>query len=324
MKKLNILVTGGAGYIGSHICHDLIELGHNVIILDNLSTGLEENLHPDSVFIQGDVRSKFDLSKAFDKKVDVVFHFAAWKAAGESMFEPFKYFENNIFGTMNLLEEMILNNCKNFVFSSSAAVYGSPEYLPIDEKHPKKPLNYYGYTKLAIEDNLEWMSSLKGINYAALRYFNATGYDVKGRVTGKEKNPANLSPIVMEVAVGVREGMQVFGDDYDTKDGTCFRDYIHVNDLASAHILAMNYLLEKKSNLGVNLGTGTGWTVLDVIKEVEKVTGRNVKFDVVGRREGDPAGLIASANLAYEKLGWSAKHSDLNTIFSSMKGVYLP
>lgn len=318
----NILVTGGAGYIGSHIVHDLIDAGFNVTVFDNFSTGLEENIHPASRVVKGDVRNTSDIEKVFSDNIDVVFHFAALKAAGESMDEPAKYAENNICGTLNLLSRMLVHKIKYFVFSSSAAVYGEPEYLPIDENHPKNPTNYYGYTKLSIEQNLEWFSRLKGIKYAALRYFNATGYDVNGRIKGKEKNVANLSPIVMETAAGIRKQMEVYGNDYDTSDGTCIRDYIHVNDLASAHILAMNYLIEKDENLVVNLGTGYGSSVLEVIQAAEKVTNKKINYTIAARRKGDPKELVAGCKLANKLLGWEAKHSDLETIFSSMKGVY--
>ncbi len=319
----HILVTGGAGYIGSHLVHDLVEQGHSVVVLDNLSLGRKENVPAQAELIVGDVHNPQDLQKAFAQNIDVVFHFAAWKAAGESMINPSKYGQNNICGSLQLIDACVKHGVRYFVFSSSAAVYGDPQYLPVDEKHPTRPVNYYGYTKLAIEENLQWYSKLKGLNYAALRYFNATGYDVKGRVKGKEKNPANLSPVVMETLAGLREKMQVFGNDYPTPDGTGIRDYIHVNDLASAHILAMNYLFNQGKNLVVNLGTGKGHSVLEVIKAAEKVTGRKVPYEIVERRPGDPPELVASCDLAYQLLGWKAQYSDLETIFKSMMPVYL-
>ncbi|HGY57222.1 MAG TPA: UDP-glucose 4-epimerase GalE [Caldithrix abyssi] len=318
---MKILVTGGAGYIGSHVVHELNDQGHEVIILDNFSLGRQENVDKRSVVIEGDVRNRSDLDKGL-QGVDVVFHFAAWKAAGESMIHPQKFAENNIAGTINLLNAMLDHNVDKFVFSSSAAVYGNPEYLPIDEQHPKNPTNYYGYTKLAIEENLAWYSRLKGLHYAALRYFNATGYDVKGRIRGKEKNAANLSPVVMEAAAGLRNELQVYGDDYNTPDGTCIRDYIHVNDLADAHLKAMDYIVKENNNLIVNLGTGSGHSVLDVIHAAEAEVGKKIPYKIVGRRAGDPENLIASSELAYKLLGWKAKYSDLHTIFSSMKPVY--
>lgn len=323
MAGYSILVTGGAGYIGSHVVHLLCDKGHRVIILDNFSLGCKENVDPRAEVIKGDILNTSDLEKALNTGVDVVFHFAAWKAAGESMTDPGKYAVNNISGTINLLNAMLENNVHNIVFSSSAAVYGNPEYLPVDEKHPQNPANYYGYTKLAIEQNLYWYSKIKNMRYTALRYFNATGYDIDGRIRGKEKNPANLTPIVMEVVAGLRDKMQVFGDDFDTRDGTCIRDYIHVNDLATAHLKAMEYLFNEKKNLVVNLGTGTGQTVLEMIHTAQEVTNREIKYEIVGRRAGDPQELIASSDLAKEILGWQAEYSDLKTIFESMMRVYL-
>lgn len=322
-KKIEILVTGGAGYIGSHCVRDLCNAGHKVTVLDNFSLGLRANIDTRVVeVIEGDIRNNEDLDRALPGK-KTVFHFAAWKAAGESMTNPGKYAENNICGTLKLLEAMSRNGVENIVFSSSAAVYGDPQYLPIDEQHPTNPVNYYGYSKLAIEQNLKWYSQLKGIHFAALRYFNATGYDVDGHIKGKEKNPANLSPIVMEVAAGIRQKLDVYGNDYKTEDGTCIRDYIHVNDLASAHLLAMEYIIEKNEDLIVNLGTGFGHSVLEVIEAAKKACGREIPFQFTGRREGDPEELVASSELAPQLLGWQAKNSDLITIFNSMASVYL-
>jgi UDP-glucose 4-epimerase len=320
--KLNILVTGGAGYIGSHIVQLLCEQDQKVIVYDNLSLGRRENIHPKAELVVGDIQDKGKLSKVLSGEIDIVFHFAAWKAAGESMTDPGKYATNNIAGTINLLNCMLENKVQFFIFSSSAAVYGDPQYLPIDEKHPKQPTNYYGYSKLAIEENLAWYSRLKNIRYAALRYFNATGYDVKGIIRGQENNPANLCPVVMEAACGMRSSMQVFGNDYDTPDGTGVRDYIHVSDLADAHLLAMEYLMRERRNLVVNLGTGEGQSVLDMIGMAEKITGKKVNYKIVGRREGDPPKLWASSELAAKKLGWKAKYSDLETIFKTMYPVY--
>jgi len=318
---MKILVTGGAGYIGSHVVHELNDRNHEIVILDNFSSGRHENVDKRAMVVEGDVRRREDLDKVLPG-IDVVFHFAAWKAAGESMIKPQKFAENNIVGSIQLLNAMLEHKVDKFVFSSSAAVYGNPEYLPIDEQHPKNPTNYYGYTKLAIEENLAWYSRLKGLHYAALRYFNATGYDIKERIRGQERNAANLSPIVMETASGARKELQVYGDDYDTPDGTCIRDYIHVNDLADAHLKAMDYIIRENKNLVVNLGTGSGHSVLDVIHAAEKVVGKSIPYKIVGRRSGDPAKLIASSDLAYKLLAWKAQYSDLQTIFSSMRPVY--
>ncbi len=323
MMKGKILVTGGAGYIGSHVVYSLCDIGYDVVIFDNMSLGRQENIDQRAQFIEGDILSLEDLNKAFDRNIQVVFHFAAWKAAGESMSVPEKYAHNNISGTISLLDRMVAYDVRNIVFSSSAAVYGNPLFLPVDEKHPTNPANYYGYTKLAIEQNLEWFDRLKGIRYAALRYFNATGYDVNGRIRGKEKNPANLCPVLMEVAAGIRNGMQVFGNDYDTADGTCIRDYIHVSDLADAHLKAMDYLITQNKSLVTNLGTGTGYSVLEMIQNASKVTGCNIPYEIVGRRGGDTPELVASSEQAFKLLNWQARYSDLRTIFETMAGVYL-
>lgn len=322
-NKPNILVTGGAGYIGSHVVKLLSDEGYPVHIIDNMSTGREENIDPRATFQKGDILNPSDLKEAFNRPVEVVFHFAALKAAGESMTDPHKFAVSNIWGSIQLLGAMLEHDVKNIVFSSSAAVYGNPEYLPIDEKHPLNPTNYYGYTKLAIEENLKWYSDLKGIKYAALRYYNATGYNIEGKILGQEYSPTNLSPVVMEVAAGTREQVDVFGTDYDTSDGTGVRDYIHVDDLASAHLKGMLYLLEKKESLLVNLGTGRGNSVLEIIEAAQKASGREIKKRLVGRRAGDPSEIYADPSLAKRVLDWEAKHSDLETIFKSMCPVYL-
>lgn len=321
-ESKHILVVGGAGYIGSHIVHDLCDAGHQVTIFDSLSTGLMENLDARAEFFHGDILLLSDLQKAFSKPVDVVFHFAALKAAGESMILPEKYSTNNITGTINLLNVMQEHAVKYFVFSSSAAVYGDPQYLPIDEKHPLQPINYYGYTKMVIEQVLHWYDQLKGLRYAALRYFNATGYDIKGRIRGKEKNPGNLSPIIMEVAAGTRPILRIFGDDYKTPDGTCIRDYIHVSDLADAHSLAMNYLLEKEKSLVVNLGTGHGYSVLEMLETARNISGLPIPHEIGPRRPGDPPELYANCQLANNLLQWKAKYSSVEQIIESMCRVY--
>lgn len=320
---MKIFVTGGAGYIGSHVVYELCDAGYEVTIYDDMSLGREENIDKRAEFVLGSTLDKQQLSKVLNNKnFDAVIHLAAWKAAGESMVKPEKYAENNIFGSMNLLNAVTDAGIKSFVFSSTAAVYGFPCYLPMDEKHPVNPSNYYGYTKVFVEDNLKWYSQLKGLNYVALRYFNAAGYDVKGRITGKENNPNNLLPIIMETASGMRDKVQVYGNDYDTIDGTGVRDYIHVNDLAVAHVLALKYLMENKKNLIVNLSTERGYSVLEAINKAIEITGKEIPYQIVSRRDGDPDKVVASFAKANKILNWEAKYSDLETILSSMWRVY--
>ena len=313
---MNILVIGGAGYIGSHITYELCDQGYNVTVLDNLSTGFIENIDSRSSFIES---SYADSSiRKILKETDCVIYLAALKAAGESMLNPIKYSQKNIINSIQLINDCIDNNVKNFIFSSSAAVYGFPSYLPVDEEHPLNPINYYGFTKLIIEEQLLWYNQLKGLNVACLRYFNAAGYDVKGRIRNKEKDPQNLLPIVMEVAAGLREKINIFGNDYDTHDGTCLRDYIHVNDLALGHIKAIE-MLPNNGKIITNLATGNSYSVLDVINKSSKITNKEIKYSIVDRRDGDPDKLFASSN---DVLNYSNKYSDLETIIRSMWEIY--
>ncbi|MBN1281746.1 MAG: UDP-glucose 4-epimerase GalE [Alphaproteobacteria bacterium] len=319
---MKVLVIGGAGYIGSHVTRELLDNGHDVTVFDNLSTGTKENLFSESNFIQGDILNYSDLIDAMKNGFDAVLHFAAFKAAGESMIKPEKYSTNNISGTINILNAMSESGIKNIIFSSSAAVYGEPEYVPIDEKHPKNPENYYGFTKLEIERISGWYEKLKGFRFAALRYFNAAGYDTRGRIGGLEKGTANLLPLVMEVAAGTRPEITVFGDDYPTPDGTCIRDYIHVSDLANGHLLALNYIIKNDKSLTLNLGTGNGTSVKEIIDTAKRITGKEIKTVIGPRRDGDPAKLTASANMAYEILGWIPKYSDIDTLIESTWAMY--
>ena len=321
---MNILVTGGAGYIGSHVVLDLLDSGHEVTVLDDLSLGFEKNVDVRAKFIRGSTLSEQDLKTAFSTGPDAVIHLAAWKAAGESMVHPGKYSINNIIGTLKLLMAMVDSGVQKMIFSSSAAIYGYPEYLPVDEKHRTDPINYYGYTKLAIEDNLRWYSRLKGISFVSLRYFNAAGYDSKNRVTEPEQNPQNLLPIVMEVATGKRDKLEIYGDDYNTADGTCIRDYIHVSDLASAHTKAIHFLQREGKDLLVNLGTGCGHSVLDVVREAKQITKHPIPSEFVERRPGDPEELIASFEMATDVLKWTPLHSDLNHILHTMWEILHP
>ena len=319
---MNVLVIGGAGYIGSHTVLELCENGHSVAVFDNLSTGHLINIDSRAEFIQGDILNNDDLKDVFNGKFDAVFHFAALKAAGESMLEPGKYATSNITGTINILNQMVENNVTIFIFSSTAAVYGMPEYSPVDENHPVNPINFYGHTKLAIENLLHWYSKLKGIRFGALRYFNAAGYDINGRIKGLEKNPANLLPIVLETAIGKRDSMDIYGDDYNTPDGTGIRDYIHVNDLATAHLRTLNYIVKTKENLTLNLATGKGYSVLEVIEKMQEIIGKNINYKIIDRRPGDPAELIAVSKLANEYLNWECNYSDIKTILQSMWDIY--
>jgi len=319
---MKLLIIGGAGYIGAHVVHDLVEDGHHVIVYDNLSSGFKENLPSNCTFILGDILEKENLISAINQKIDVVFHFAAKKAAGESMVDARSFSQTNITGTINILDAMVECNVKNIIFSSTAAVYGEPEYLPIDESHPTNPTNFYGFTKLTIEKLIEWYSHIHHINFSSLRYFNAVGYDLKKRILIAEKEPQNLFPIIMEVSLGDKETMDVFGNDYDTPDGTCIRDYIHVNDLSRAHIKALTYLVEKKENLCVNIGTGKGYSVFEAIKSAESITGKKFIFNITGMRYGDPESLFAKSNLVNNLLEWSPQYSSLESIIQSMWTLY--
>lgn len=319
---MKILVIGGAGYIGSHAVKKLMKDGNEVAVFDNFSSGLRQNLFPKNEFIYGNILIPGDLDKAFAEHFDACIHLAAFKAAGESMLSPEKYSVNNISGTVNIVNAAAAHGCKLIVFSSTAAVYGEPQYLPIDEFHPKKPENFYGWTKLAIEELLAWYEKLRGIRFAALRYFNAAGYDVTGELFGLEQNPANLIPVIMEAASGMRERVKIFGNDYDTRDGTCIRDYIHVDDLATAHAKALSYIAERNESLTVNLGSETGTSVLEIVEASRRITGKSIPSDFAPRRAGDPASLVASAKFANETLGWKAEHSDIDTIIESTWRAY--
>ena len=307
---------GGAGYIGAHVVNELLKKKYKVLVYDNMSTGQKENLFDEAEFVNADILDVNALGKAM-VGVDAVIFFAGKKAVGESMVNPELYAKNNLVGAVNVLNAMCDKNVKNIIFSSSAAVYGIPQYVPVDENHPLNPINFYGFTKLETERLLEWYDKLKGIKYAALRYFNAAGYDPEGRVKGREQNPQNLLPIIAEVADGKRKCLQVFGTDYDTPDGTCLRDYIHVNDLASAHVLALEALLDGRDSMILNLGTGRGVSVKEMVASAEKYLGRKLPVEYSKRRPGDPAVLYAKADKAKEVLGWEPKFVNVDEIVSS-------
>lgn len=317
-KNKRILVAGGAGYIGSHVQKQLLEEGFQVVVFDNLSSGDRVNLLKGAEFIEGNILDKQALDNAMSQNIDAVVHLAAKKAVGESMEHPEIYAENNITGALNILNAMVNNGVKHIVFSSSAAVYGMPEYIPLNEKHQIKPINYYGYTKICIEQNMDWYAKLGKLNYAALRYFNAVGYAADKSITGRERNPQNLLPIIMEVATGKREKLSIFGNDYDTPDGTCVRDYIHVSDLATAHTLALRYLMTDNQSFAVNLGTGKGTSVKEIVTAAEKVIGKKLNYDYAPRRAGDPATLTADAALAQKILGWKPRYTDIEEIIRTV------
>lgn len=320
--NMKVLVIGGAGYIGSHVVKAMLDAGYKVTVFDNLSSGLLCNLFPQAEFIAGDTRHASDVDAAFAKRFDAAVYLAASKSVGESMEKPEKYSCNNISASMNILNSAVEYQCLRFIFSSSAAVYGSPEYLPIDEAHPKNPENYYGFTKLKIEEFLEWYDKLKDMRFASLRYFNAAGYDTGGRISGLEKNPQNLLPVIMETACGMRKELQIFGSDYPTRDGTCIRDYVHVTDLAKAHVDALNYINTENKSLTVNLGTEKGITVKEMLEAARRITGKEIPACFTGRRAGDPASLYASSDLARKTIGWNPVNSGIDTLISSTWRVY--
>lgn len=321
MADKKILVIGGAGYIGSHVVKALLHENFAVTVYDNLSTGQVCNLFEKAEFVKGDILDSQHLEKTMAQGFDAVIHLAAKKAVGESMENPQLYSQNNISGSINIFNAMLNTGIKNIVFSSTSAVYGMPKYLPLDENHPLNPMSFYGYTKMAIEQVMNWYSKIKNFNYIALRYFNAVGYAADGSIRGKEKNPQNLLPLIMETITGQREILHVFGNDYDTPDGTCVRDYIHVEDLADAHVLAIKKLLSNGDSQIINLGTEKGTSVLEIIKSVERVSGKKVNYDFAPRRAGDPANVIATSAKAAEVLGWHAKYTDIDEIVKTVWNI---
>ena len=310
---MNVLIVGGAGYIGAHVVKACLSAGMTVSVFDNLSTGKKVNLFPQVRFIPGDILDTKALDAAMQGQQAVV-HLAAKKAVGESMENPEKYAVNNITGTLNVLNAMGKAGVRHIVFSSSAAVYGIPHIPEIDETVPTNPINFYGFTKREIERFLVWYERLRGITFVALHYFNAVGYDAEGDIRGLDSHPQNLLPIVMEVANGTRQELSIFGHDYPTPDGTCIRDYVHATDLAIAHVQALTYLASGKASQILNLGTGKGHSVLDIVRRTETLTKQPIRYVFAPRRHGDPAELRASAAKAKEVLGWQAIHSDLDTI----------
>lgn len=313
-----ILVLGGAGYIGSHTVCQLIDEGYDVIIADNLETGHMSAVHQRAKLYLGDIRDSSFLDQLFKtEKIDAVVHFAAYSLVGESMTNPLKYYDNNVCGTRVLLSSMVANGVDKIVFSSSAATYGEPKSIPILESDPTEPTNAYGATKLAMEQMFKWTSLAHGIRYTSLRYFNACGAHPSGKI-GEDHNPeTHLIPIVLQAANGTRPEIRVFGTDYDTKDGTCVRDYIHVCDLAQAHVKAVRYLLNGGQSDIFNLGNGVGFTVGEVIKVAEEIVGHEIPTVLSERRAGDPAVLVASSAKARDILGWEPHYADIYTILET-------
>lgn len=315
---MTIAVLGGAGYIGSHTVAQLVKAGQDVVVLDNLITGHKRAVDPKARFYQGDIRDYHFLSQVFSKeKIDGVIHFAAFSIVPESMKDPLKYFDNNTSGMITLLEAMKQFGIKKIVFSSTAATYGEPKQVPIHEDDPQVPTNPYGESKLAMEKIIKWADVAYGIKFVALRYFNVAGAMPDGSI-GEDHHPeTHLIPIILQAAAGTRDGLQIFGDDYPTKDGTNVRDYVHVVDLADAHILAMKYLSEGNDSNAFNLGSATGFSNLEILNAARKVTGQPIPAKIGPRRPGDPSTLIAASDKARTILGWKPKFDDVEQVIAT-------
>lgn len=309
-----VLVVGGAGYIGSHMVKRLGQLGCAVTTLDNLSSGYRDAVLCGE-FVQGDLADRALLKNLFlPGRFDAVMHFASFIQVGESMQQPAKYYENNVTNTLHLLDAMCAAGVNRFIFSSTAATFGEPEYTPIDERHPQQPINPYGRSKLMIEQVLEDYDRAYGLKSVCLRYFNAAGADPDGELGERHEPETHLIPLVLQAASGRRSHMSVFGRDYDTPDGTCIRDYIHINDLCEAHWLALQSLMQGVGSQRYNLGNGQGFSVQAVIEAAQRVTGQTIAVHYAARREGDPARLVADATLARQQLGWTPQFDDLDTM----------
>ena len=315
---MKCLVLGGAGYIGSHTVKELVDRGHDPIVVDNLVTGHRAAVDETVPFHLGDIGDRAFIDRVFVlEKPDAVVHFASFSQVGESTKDPMKYYRNNLCGTEVLLESMVKHGVKNIVFSSTAATYGEPEKIPIEEADKTHPTNPYGETKLAMEKMIDWCAKAHGIRYVALRYFNACGADKDGKIGEAHSPESHLIPLVLQAARGTRESISVFGSDYDTHDGTCIRDYVHVSDLATAHILALEYLQNGGHSNVFNLGSECGFSVLEIIEAARRITRREIKVDFAPRRDGDPARLLASCEKAKKVLNFSPSHSSLDEIISS-------
>lgn len=316
MRAENILIVGGAGYIGSYVNKELNRAGYKTIVVDNLSRGDERTVVA-GTFIEGDLADKEFLNRLFTEHTfDAVIHLAAFLDVGESVREPAKYYQNNVANTLNLLNAMVAHQVKNFIFSSSAAIFGNPQQDAINEDHPKAPINPYGRTKLMVEEILSDYDRSDALRSSCLRYFNAAGGDPEGEIKNHTKKQSNLIPLALEKLLTEDPTITVFGNDYDTPDGTCIRDYIHIHDLATAHRLAMENLLSGGPSTRYNLGIGRGFSVKEVLDAVEKVTGKTLNIIEGPRREGDPPRLIADATLARKELGWKPIYDDLEVIIA--------
>ncbi len=313
----SVLVAGGAGYIGSHAVHQLVERGYEVAVVDNLRTGRRAAVHPKSVFYEGDLRNRTFLTQVFSRhRFDAVIHFAASSVVGESMKMPLDYFDNNVYGTQVLLEVMRDAEVKKIVFSSTAATYGEPEKVPITEDMPTNPTNAYGETKLAMEKMMKWAEVAYGLKYVALRYFNVAGARDGGDLGEAHEPETHLIPLVLKVALGKTPAITVFGRDYPTPDGTCIRDYIHVEDLIDAHVLALEYLNSSGTSNTFNLGSSQGFSVEEILSAARKVTGHAIPAQLGARRAGDPARLIAGSEKAQKLLGWKPSRTSIERIIS--------
>ncbi len=311
-----ILITGGAGYIGSHFVTHLVEKGETVLVIDNLQRGHREAVHKSAQFEQADILDFESIKNILQNyNIKSIVHFAAFAYVGESVENPKMYYTNNVAGSLNLIKAAVETGVEKFVFSSTCSIYGNPLKVPISEEESAKPINPYAHTKLMIENMLADFGRAYGLKYAALRYFNAAGADSKGRIGESHDPEPHLIPIVLQAALGKREKIFVFGDDYDTADGTCIRDYIHIEDLADAHARALKYLDKNESDI-FNLGTGKGYSVLEIIRTVEEITGKKLNVEITERRAGDPAVLVAENKKAKDILGWMPKH-DLKSIIET-------
>ena len=314
---MSVLVLGGAGYIGSHAVYQLIEEGHQVIVIDNLITGHKKAIHKNATFYYGDIRNLQFLHTVFEKEdIEAVFHFAASSLVGESMEQPLDYFDNNVYGTQQVLKAMVQAHVDKIIFSSTAATYGEPISIPLTEDMPTTPTSPYGESKRMMENLMHWAEEAHDIKFVSLRYFNVAGAKENSEI-GEDHHPeTHLIPIVLQVALGQRENITIFGDDYDTSDGTCIRDYVHVEDLIDAHLLAWNYLNQGGNSLICNIGSNNGFSVKEIIETARKVTGKNIPIKIGVRRAGDPSKLIASATKAQNELHWHPKRTSIEKIIT--------